>query len=77
MPRYYLHLRIDGRLIEDPDGSDLRNIAAAHAEAVLGARDILAQQLREGIPLDGPQIEIHDAAGLLVDTVRFRDVYSS
>ena len=75
MPRYFLHLRADGRLIEDPDGSLLANLEEAHLEAVHGARDILAEQLRCGVPLNGQQFEICDEAGTLVDTVRFRDVF--
>ena len=49
MPRYFLHLRVDARLIEDPDGSLLANLEEAHLEAVHGAKDILAEQLRCGV----------------------------
>jgi hypothetical protein len=63
-------LRVDGRLIEDPDGSMLPNLEEAHLEAVQGARDILAEQLRRGATLDDNQVEIHDEAGALIDTVR-------
>ena len=75
MPKYFLHIKDGQALIEDPDGADYPNPAAAHAEAVQGARDILAQQLKNGIPLDGHAIEIRDETGALCETVLFRDVY--
>ena len=77
MPRYFLRLRVDSRLIQDPDGSMLPNLDEAHLEAVQGARDILAEQHRRGATLDGNQIEIHDEAGALIDTVHFHDVFKT
>ncbi|WP_306421767.1 DUF6894 family protein, partial [Methylobacterium trifolii] len=60
-------------LIEDPEGLDLLDLAAARAEALAGARDILANSVRKGEPLDGQRIEIANAAGELLATVAFKD----
>lgn len=41
MPRYFFHLRDQGTLFLDPEGADLPDDDAAHAEALLTAREIL------------------------------------
>ena len=76
VPRFFLHIRDGDELLEDPDGSDHPDLETARAEAIAGARDLLAAQLKAGKPLDGQQIEICDEAGRLLATVRFRDVFT-
>lgn len=73
MPRFYLHIRDGGRLIADPDGSDLPDLDAARAEALASAREILAEKVKVGGVLNGQRIEITDAAGAVLATVPFRD----
>jgi hypothetical protein len=49
MPLFYLHIRQgDGRILEDPDGSDVPDINAARAEAIEGIRDLLAAAIKRG-----------------------------
>nr|WP_321182289.1 hypothetical protein [Methylobacterium sp. Leaf122] len=38
MPRFFFHIRDGATLIEDPDGSELPDLAAAREEAAQGAR---------------------------------------
>ena len=73
MPHFYLHIRDGDVLIEDPDGSDLPDLDAARAEALAGARDILASRLRAGEVVDGQRIEITDATGGVLAVVPLKD----
>lgn len=74
MPKYYLNIRSKDGLIIDPDGIDRPDLDQVRAEAVAGAREILAAQLIAGEPLDGQQIEICSEAGELLDVIRFSDM---
>ena len=74
MPRFFMHNREAERLIEDPDGSDLPDLDAAREEAAVAAREIAAERLRAGEPLDARRFEIHDEAGRLLATVPFPGV---
>ncbi len=74
MPRYFLHIRDRDGFTEDAEGAEFEELAQAVAAAIVGARDILAEQIEEGRPLDGDRIEICDEGGALVETVRFADI---
>ncbi len=52
---------------------DLPDLPAAHQEALLSAREILADQLRAGKPLDGQLIEIADESGRVLGVLSFKD----
>jgi hypothetical protein len=75
MPKYFLHIRSEGRLIPDEEGAELRDLSEARKLAVQGARDLLAEKLRTGEPLDGDLIEITDVDGRVLNVLRFRDVF--
>ena len=77
MPRFYFNIRDGDALIEDPDGSDLRDLDVARAEALAAAREILANRLRSNQILDGQRIEITDATGDLLATVSLKAVIRS
>lgn len=70
--RYYLHMRSGETFMEDPDGEEFANLDAAKEEAIRSAREIMADRLRVGLPLDGQTFEIHDEDGNLVATVPFK-----
>ncbi len=74
MPTFHLHLRNDGR-IEDGEGGDHADLDAARREAVAADREIMSERMRAGEVLDGSAIEICDASGTLLETVRFRDAF--
>ena len=74
MPRFFLHIRDAGEFIEDPDGSELPDLAAARVEATAGAREIVASRVRAGEAIFGPHFDICDGAGLSLSTVSYRDV---
>ncbi len=69
--RFYLHI---DDLDTDPDGTDLPDLAAAKREALLAARELLAEAIklgREEVPL---RFIIADAAGQVLEIVQTRDV---
>ena len=77
MTRYFFHIRDGDILIEDPDGADFQNVAEARAEAILSARDLLAERLRTGGILDGQTIEITTSDGLVVAVVPLKDAINN
>lgn len=48
MARYFLHLVDGDDVIGDPEGSDLPDIHAAREQALLSAREILAEAIKLG-----------------------------
>lgn len=74
MPRFYFHMRSGEDFIEDPEGSDLPDLAAARAEASAAARELMADRIRNGHPADGHEFLIYDEDGKLIDTIPFRSV---
>lgn len=69
MPRFFFHIRDGDGLTEDPEGSELPDLLAAWAGAVVAACEIAAERLKSGKALDGEQFDIRDGAGLLLTTV--------
>jgi uncharacterized protein DUF6894 len=74
MPRFFLHLRDGGQLLEDPEGSELPGLDAARADALAAAREIAAERLKAGAPPIAGEFEIRDGAGRLLATVPFPQV---
>ncbi|MFK0335371.1 DUF6894 family protein [Rhizobium sp. NPDC090275] len=72
--RYFLNIRDGEELLVDPDGSELETVELAIEEAKASARDLMAEKLRAGEPVNGQSFEISDAHGTVVATVKFRDV---
>jgi hypothetical protein len=74
MPIFHLHIRTGDVLIRDVEGVTLPDLAAAHAEAVRGARSMMGAEVLGGhLHLD-QSIELHDGNGRHLATVPFRDV---
>jgi hypothetical protein len=48
MTRYFLHVVDGDDVIYDPEGSDLLDIAAAREQALLSAREMLAEAIKAG-----------------------------
>jgi len=74
MPHLFLNFREDGVLLQDAEGRDYSTLDAARGDAIRSARDIIAEQIRQGQPIDGARIEITDATGDILDIVFFKDV---
>jgi len=74
MPLYYLHLRDSDGLGKDPDGIELPDLDAAHAEALRAARDM--RPLWSDMPPEARNelaFEIADETGKTVLTVPFSE----
>ncbi len=74
MPTYFYNIRSPEGYSADETGIFFVDADQAREEAVLGARGMLAQDLKAGRPVDHQQFEVTDEAGALVFTLRFRDV---
>jgi hypothetical protein len=75
MPRFFFHIRYDGQLVRDPEGTDLVDLAAAKAEALADAREILADQAKGGKVTDEGQIEIWDGLERALAVVPLQDAF--
>jgi len=74
MPRYFFHLSRRGRIILDPEGTELADIAHARREARLNARDMLIRILKtdEPVPLDD-NVHVADEHGSVLHTITLRE----
>ena len=69
MERFYFHLRMDDKIITDQEGSDCLDIAAARLEALVAARDIVADAIRSGNDDTPEAFVIADSEGRELATV--------
>jgi hypothetical protein len=58
MPRFFFHLHDCGRLVSDEEGREFPSIEAAVARAQIEARELLADEIRDGRLCLGCQIEV-------------------
>lgn len=72
MTKYFFHKRDGSELVEDEEGTDLPNLEAARNEAILAAREMMAEMVLEGKVVDGQQFEINSEEGSIVDIVTFK-----
>ena len=63
MGRFYFHLRTGDELIPDDEGVDLPDLSAAQREALLAAREVLAEAIKTGKPQIPDAFVIADEAG--------------
>ncbi|HYD39066.1 MAG TPA: hypothetical protein VEA60_15725 [Allosphingosinicella sp.] len=73
MPRFYFHVCNGAGFVQDEEGRDLPDLEAARAEAIRGARSIMASDVQRGTLDLSSFIEIEDAEKRLVLTVGFED----
>ena len=73
MPRFFFHLR-DGETVDDQDGMYFPDARSAHREAIRNARDIMAEDVRQGRLCLSFRIEVTGQGGDPVFAVPFRDV---
>jgi hypothetical protein len=67
--RFYFHLRQGAELITDDEGMDLPDFPAAQREAVLAAREVLAEAIKSGRSEIPEVFVIADEAGRELGTV--------
>ena len=73
MPRFYMHISNGNGFAEDDEGVELADVDAAREEALAGARDLMAKDLRKGEINLSSFIEVEDEAHRLLFTLHFSD----
>lgn len=74
MPRFYLHISDGHEFIEDEEGMELKDAEAAREEAIRGARDVMAEDIRSGELNLSSFIEVEDEEGRWLLTISFGEV---
>lgn len=72
MPRYFFHV-YDDVIAPDEEGVELPNEAAARLRALIGARDLIAAQVRHGYFVRSHWIDVMDRDGEVLFTQTFGD----
>jgi hypothetical protein len=71
LPRFFLHI---GELDTDPEGTELPDLNAARLEAILGAREMLAEWILHAKDDIATRIIITDAQNKVLAVVQMRDL---
>lgn len=69
MPHFFLHIEDGTQRIEDEEGSDLLDLAAAREEALGAARQLWAAAILAGQDIAARRFVITDGDGNVMDTV--------
>ena len=69
MGRFYFHLRVGEETLTDDEGRDFLDLSAARHEAVLAARELVAEAIMSGEPEVAGAFVIADDAGRSLATV--------
>jgi hypothetical protein len=69
MGRFYFHLREGDELIPDEDGQDLPDVSEALREALLTARELLAEAIKSGKEQVPDALVVVDETGRAIETV--------
>ena len=75
MPHFYFKL-INDLEVEDPEGKELDSLAAARQQAAAYARDMAAEEVRQGKVHLNHRIIIQDEDRQPLLTVRLRDAFA-
>lgn len=74
MPRYFFNIREHDTLHEDLLGTDLPNDDLAYQEAVVAAREMMSERVRDGVTIDGQVFEVMNDAGEVIHKVPLKSV---
>jgi len=72
VPRYFFHV-YDDIIALDDEGVELPNEKAARLHATIGARDIMAAQVKHGYLVRSHWIDVTDEQGEALFTLSFED----
>jgi hypothetical protein len=73
MPLFYLHVCNGNGFIEDEEGQELADLAAAREAAIHGARDIMREDIRRGELDPASFIEVEDSEHQHLFTLQFSE----
>lgn len=74
MPRFYFNVRDGETVIADKEGVEMPGKTAAAEEAEQAARDLLADRVKHGEPLEAKSFEVVNDNGETILTLPFRSV---
>ena len=74
MPRYFFHLRCQGKEVPDPSGADLRDPDQAWEAAHATARDLMQSEPNAAVNWFACHFEVTDEAGEIVFELPFSEV---
>ena len=74
MRRFYFHLQADDQIVPDDEGVELPDLSAAEHEAILAARELLAEAIRCGRPEIPEAFVITNEEGRALAVVPFTTV---
>jgi hypothetical protein len=75
MPLYFFHIKENGDLLYDEEGSHHPDLEAAREEAVEGIRQIISAAILAGSPLRlEREMHVDDEAGHTLLKVKYREV---
>jgi hypothetical protein len=70
VPRYFFHV-YDDVIAHDEEGLELPNEEAARLQALIGARDLIAAQVKHGYLIRSHWIDVADEEGQVLFKVTF------
>ena len=73
MPLYFFHICDGDGMTEDEEGRELAGVDAARAEAIRGARSLMAGDVQNGLLNLGSFIDVEDAEGKPLFTLHFSE----
>jgi hypothetical protein len=75
MPRFHMHIRHVGELLEDEEGQEFPSLVEARTEAVMAARDLMAAAVAAGKrpKPKHSRFEIADESGRVVLIMPFEE----
>jgi hypothetical protein len=74
MAKFYFNLQTGGEVLNDQEGTDLSDLAAARQEATIADREMAAAAVRESNEAPVDCILITDATGRVLSTVSLADM---
>jgi hypothetical protein len=74
MPHFYVDLLQNGQISPDEEGMELPDMAAVRNEVEATIREIVADSIRHGGGVGDGEIQVRDANGSHVLTLKFRDL---
>lgn len=73
MPQYFFHQITQAGLVHDPDGTVLPDLDHARTEAILDARSLMADAIRQGRDISERSMQITDGEGNILLLLPFAD----
>lgn len=74
MRRYYFHVKQGDDMLADEEGDEFPDLDAVRECALLSARQLFGDEIKDGKPFEDQTVIVKDDAGETVMTISFKDV---